>query len=74
LVWVTGWLHLLFFGRINSGTVSAVAVGCTVAVAWTCLGLLQRWENETSWIDKLGRLTGVAAILIGLFAVVALGI
>jgi hypothetical protein len=37
LIWVTGWLHRLFFGRIIDGTVTAIAVGGTVALAWTCL-------------------------------------
>jgi hypothetical protein len=74
LIWVTGWLHYLFFGRINSGTVNAIAVGGTVALAWACLALSRKWEAESSWIDRMGRLLGATAIAVGLLALMKFGI
>jgi hypothetical protein len=74
LIWVTGWLHFLFFGRINDGTVTAIAVGGTVALAWTCLALGRRWEAERSWVDRMGRLLGAMAIVVGVVAYSVFGI
>jgi hypothetical protein len=74
LIWVTGWLHLLFFGRINYGTVTAIAVGGTVALAWTCLILGRRWEAEPTWVDRMGRLLGATAIAVGTIAFSVFGI
>jgi hypothetical protein len=74
LIWVTGWLHFLFFGRINDGTVTAIAVGVTVALAWTCLALSRQWKAEPSWVDRMGRLLGAMAIAIGILAYSLFGI
>jgi hypothetical protein len=74
LIWVTGWLHLLFFGRINDGTVTAIAVGGTVALAWTCLALGRWWQAEPSWVDRMGRLLGALAIAVGAIAYSVFGI
>jgi hypothetical protein len=74
LIWVTGWLHRLFFGRRIDGTVTAIAVGGTVALAWTCLALSRRWKAESSWVDRLGRLLGAMAIAVGILALSAFGI
>jgi hypothetical protein len=73
-IWVTGWLHRLFFGRIIDGTVTAIAVGGTVALAWTCLALSRRWESEPSWVDRMGRLLGATAIAVGMLAYSVFGI
>ena len=67
LVWVAGWMHRLFFGRLNPA-METIAVGGTVALAWTCLALVRRWEAEPSWIDRMGRLVGAAAIVVGVIA------
>ncbi len=74
LIWVAGWLHLLFFGRIIDGTVTPIAVGGTVALAWACLALGRRWEAEPSWVDRTGRLLGASAIAVGLIAFSVFGI
>ena len=58
LILVAGWMHFLFFGRLIDGTVTPIAVGGTVALAWTCLALVRRWEAEPSWVDRMGRLLG----------------
>jgi hypothetical protein len=73
-VWVRGWLHRLFFGRFNDESVSAMAVGTTVAIAWAALALSRRWQAEPTWIDGMGRSLGVLAIAIGLFALIQYGI
>jgi hypothetical protein len=73
-IWVTGWLHRLFFGKIIDGTVTAIAVGGTVALAWTCLALSRRWEAEPSWVDSMGRLLGATAIAVGALAYSVFGI
>ena len=73
-VWVTGWLHRLFFGRLNDPTVTAIAVGGTVTLAWALLALSRKWEAERSWVDRLGRLLGVAAIVTGAVAYSVFGI
>jgi len=72
--WVTGWLHRLFFGRINFHCGTAVAVGATVAVAWALLALSRRWETEPSWVDRMGRLIGAVAIAVALLAFTQFGI
>lgn len=65
---VSGWLHLLFFGRIIDGTVKTISAGGTVALAWAGMALTKRWNPEHSWMDRLGRLVGVAAILAAVLA------
>jgi len=72
--WVTGWLHRLFFGRINFQLGTAVAVGGTVAVAWAFLAVSRQWETEPSWVDRMGRLIGATAIAVGLLAFTQFGI
>jgi hypothetical protein len=64
-LYVTGWLHLLFFGRLLDSTVTAISVGATVAVAWTLLALSRKWKGEPGWVDRMGRLLGAAAIVVG---------
>ena len=73
LVWVTGWLHRLFVGKFNYWTMPAVAVGCTVAVAWVFLALSRKWEAEPGWIDGMGWLLGAIAIVNGLLAFAMFG-
>ncbi len=73
-VWVTGWLHRLFFGRLTDPTVTAVAVGGTVTLAWALLALSRKWEGERSWVDRMGRLLGVGAIVTGAIAYSVFGI
>ena len=74
LILVGGWMHLLFFGRLIDGTVTPIAVGGTVALAWTCLALVRRWEAEPSWVDRMGRLLGATAIVVGIIALLAIGL
>jgi hypothetical protein len=74
LLWVTGWLHRTYFGRIKYVTTTAIAVGATVVVAWAFLALSRKWEAEPSWVDCTGRLIGVAAITIGLLSLTVFGI
>jgi hypothetical protein len=74
LIWVTGWLHRLFFGRIVDGTATAIAVGGTVALAWVCLALCRKWEAEPSWLDRMGRFLGATAIAVGMLAFSVFGI
>ena len=73
-IWVNGWMHRLFFGRINDGTAAAVAVGGTVLLAWTCLLLGRKWEAERSWLDRIGRILGATAIAVGTIALSVFGI
>jgi hypothetical protein len=70
---VSGWIHHLFIG-LNPRTVTPIAVGVTVALAWAGLALSRRWEAEPSWIDRMGRLIGVAAIAVGLISFVKFGV
>jgi hypothetical protein len=74
LVFVAGWMHRLFFDRLIYETVIPIAVGGTVALAWTCLALVRRWEAERSWIDRVGRLLGATAIVVGLIAFLEFGL
>lgn len=74
LILVAGWMHVLFFGRLIDGTVTPIAVGGTVALAWTCLALVRRWEAEPSWLDRMGRFIGATAIGIGVIAFLAFGL
>jgi hypothetical protein len=74
LIFVAGWMHLFFFGRLIDGTVIPIAVGGTVALAWTGLALVRRWQAERSWVDRGGRLLGATAIVVGLIALLAIGL
>jgi hypothetical protein len=74
LVWVTGWLHRLFFARFNTESVTAMAVGGTVVLAWSALAISRQWQSEPTWIDGMGRALGAAAIAVGLFALIEYGI
>ena len=74
LIWVTGWLHRLFFGRIIDATVTAIAAGGTVALSWTCLALAGGGRpNRAGWTGW-GRLLGVMAIAVGMIAFLLYGI
>ena len=42
------------------------ALGLAVLAAWTTLLLGRRWRAEPSWIDRMGRMLGVAWIVLGL--------
>ncbi len=48
------------------------SLGLAVLVAWTTLLLGRRWRAEPSWIDRLGRIIGVAWVLLGLASPFAL--
>jgi hypothetical protein len=74
LTFVVGWMHFLYFGRLIDGAVTPIAVGGTVAVAWTCLALFRRWEAEPSWVDRMGRILGAAAILVGAITFLVFGL
>jgi hypothetical protein len=74
LILVAGWMHRLFFGRLIDGTVTPIAEGGTVALAWTCLALVRKWEAEPSWVDRMGRLIGATAILVSVIAYLAIGL
>jgi len=74
LTLVAGWMHFLFFGRLIDATVTPIAVGGTVALAWTCLALVRRWEAEPSWVDRMGRILGATAIAVGVIAFLAFGL
>jgi hypothetical protein len=67
-------MHLLFFGRLIDGTVTPIAVGGTVTLAWTFLVLGRKWETEPSWLDRMGRVLGASAIVVGLIAFLAFGL
>ena len=74
LVLVVGWMHFLFFGGLVEPMEVPIAVGGTVALAWTCLALVRGWEAEPSWVDRMGRLIGAAAIAVGLTAFLRFGL
>jgi hypothetical protein len=62
------------FGRLYDAMVTAIAVGGTVALAWTVLALSRRWESEPGWVDRTGRLLGAAAIVNGALCFTLYGI
>jgi hypothetical protein len=73
-VLVAGWLHFLFFGRLVDGTVRLISAGGTVEVAWAGIVLGRMWKPEPSWIDRMGRALGVAAILAAFLAFFQFGL
>ena len=74
LILVAGWLHHFFFGRLVDRMVKLIAVGGTVGLAWMCLALSGKWEAEASWVDRFGRLMGVAMIVVGTIAFMVFGL
>jgi hypothetical protein len=44
----------------------APLAGFGVVVAWGLLALGRRWRAEASWVDRLGRVIGLASIALGL--------
>ena len=74
LTLVAGWLHRFFYSRLVDGMVNPIAVGGTVALAWVCLALSRKWEPESSWIDRFGRIFGVAVIVGGAVAYLMFGL
>jgi hypothetical protein len=66
LFWVLGSIHYLFPDQLDAITAPGIAVGSTVAAAWCVLALSRGWESERGWIDRTGRLLGVAAVAAGL--------
>jgi hypothetical protein len=73
-IFVVGWLHRLYFGRLTYATVPAIAAGATVAVAWAGLALSRGWRSEPTWVDRCGRLLGALAIATGIVAYLEFGI
>jgi hypothetical protein len=61
-LWVTGWVHILLPGRIDSLRGPWIVVGSTVAVAWLILVLVRKWHAERCWVDRFGRFLGTLAI------------
>ena len=46
-------------------TIAIPAPAFAIIVAWTMLAVQRRWRNEPSWIDRAGRVLGVAWVLAG---------
>ncbi len=66
-IWVSGWVYGVFAHNAKlCAMLSELAVGGTVAVAWSALGLSRKWKPEPSWMDRTGRAIGTAAIAVGL--------
>jgi hypothetical protein len=63
VLWVNGFLAMLFPDRYDSMTGASIAAGGTVAVAWTVLALSRKWRTGLGWVDFVGRLLGAAAIV-----------
>lgn len=72
-LWVFGWLDRLFPGTFHFRIGTAVAVGGTVAVAWALLALSRSWQAEPSWVDRMGRLIGAAAIAVAVLVIMLFG-
>ncbi len=72
--WLTGWLHILYFGKLKDATVTGIVVAATVTVSWAVLALSRQWKSEPSWIDRIGRLLGASAIALGALSFVLGGI
>jgi hypothetical protein len=62
LFWVTGWLHLVFPDQMRAETGAAIAAGGSVAVAWIVLSFSGWGLSEPGWIDRMGRLIGIALL------------
>jgi hypothetical protein len=52
-----------FVAKFLSIISSARTIGPIVATAWLVLGLSGRWQCESTWIDRLGRILGIAWII-----------
>jgi hypothetical protein len=70
LFWVTGCLFILFPEKVDSMTAAPIAVGGTVAASWLVLALSRQWKSEPGWVDRLGRILGVVAIVTALVGLV----
>jgi hypothetical protein len=73
-LWVMGWLDRLLVGQMHYQCGIAVAVGGTVAFAWSVLALSKQWQSEPGWIDRTGRVLGTAAIAAALIVITQFGI
>jgi hypothetical protein len=73
-LWVFGWLDRLLVGQMHYQPGIAVAVGGTVAFAWSVLALSKQWQSEPGWIDGTGRVLGTAAIAAALIVITHFGI
>ena len=73
-LWVFGWLDRLLAGKMHYLPGLALAVGGTVAFAWSVLALSKQWQAEPGWIDRTGRILGSAAIAAALLVVTQFGI
>jgi hypothetical protein len=69
-----GWLDRLLVGQMHYQPGIAVAVGGTVAFAWSVLALSKQWQSEPGWIDGTGRVLGTAAIAAALIVITHFGI
>jgi hypothetical protein len=72
--WLTGRLHILYFGKLKDATVTGIVVAATVIVTWALLSLSRQWRSEPSWIDRIGRLLGASAIALGALSFALSGI
>ncbi len=68
--WLIGGLDQVVM--IQGVLMLPASLGLAVLVTWTTLLLGRRWRAEPSWIDRLGRIIGVAWVLLGLASPFAL--
>jgi hypothetical protein len=67
---VTGALYYVIPDKIDAFTAAPIAIGGSVVAAWCVLYLTRRWDASSGWIDRTGRLLGVAAIAAMFFCLV----
>jgi hypothetical protein len=52
-------LYVLDLTLATIGALSSMTVGIAVAAAWGSTALAGRWQPESSWIDRAGRVVGL---------------
>jgi hypothetical protein len=70
LFWGTGCLIVLFPERVDPMIAAPIAIGGAVGAAWIILASARRWDSESGWIDRLGRVLGCIAIAMALIGLV----
>jgi hypothetical protein len=60
----TNGLSRMFLVPIEHGHAPAVATA--IAVTWAILAIGRRWRSEPTWLDRAGRLIGLAWIVVAL--------
>lgn len=62
-------IQLLYIGNL----LGLFYIGAAILSSWATLALSRRWRPQPTWLDRVGRVVGVAWLQVGVVSGLALG-